>query len=442
MPRVSGNTGDDHEDHELPPDPFGPGIPPGIDLPPGPGGAGPGPLGGPGGPADDPLSLLGAVFGPALQGMFAQLGSLFSGGALPWDMTRQVATWTATGGTSEPNVVPVERIRLEELLRIALPHVEELAEVPVVGAGSVSVDAVTRAGWVADFLDQQRNLIERLAASLSRPPSDPTEAAGGFGGAGADPFRGLLRMLGPSIVAMQVGGMAGQLATRALSGFDLPLPRTGRALDRLVLVPVAIDGFADTWGLPRDDVRLRIILGELAHIAVMRAPGVAPRLLDALGRHADGFRLDPDAMGSLFDEIDPTDPASMQVALGDPGRILGALSTPAQDAARAEMQRIFAVVTGWVDHVVGGCVSRLLGSDRVGEALRRRRLEPIAADQLLDQLLGLRRDRAATERGIAFVRGVVERSPDRLHQLLSRDDGLPTEAEIDAPGLWLARLEL
>jgi len=207
--------------------------------------------------------------------MFAQLGSLFSGGALPWDMTRQVATWTATGGTSEPNIVPVERIRLEELVRIALPHVEELAEVPVVGAGSVSVDAVTRAGWVADFLDQQRNLIERLAASLSRSPSDPTEA-GGPAGAGADPFRGLLRMLGPSIVAMQVGGMAGQLATRALSGFDLPLPRTGRALDRLVLVPVAIDEFADAWGLPRDDVRLRIILGELAHIAVMRAPGIAP----------------------------------------------------------------------------------------------------------------------------------------------------------------------
>lgn len=62
--------------------------------------------------------------------------------------------------------------------------------------------------------------------------------------------------------------------------------------------------------------------------------------------------------------------------------------------------------------------------------------------RLLEQLLGLRRDRAATERGIAFVRGVVERSPDGLHQLLTRADGLPTEAELDAPGLWLARLEL
>jgi uncharacterized protein (DUF2342 family) len=37
---------------------------------------------------------------------------------------------------------------------------------------------------------------------------------------------------------------------------------------------------------------------------------------------------------------------------------------------------------------------------------------------------------------------VIERSdPDALSQLWTKTNGLPTPAEIDAPGLWLARME-
>lgn len=446
MPRVSGNDGGDGPgDDEMPPDPFGAGDPPGVgepsspqDQPPTTGDTTGGAATGSTASGSDPLGFLGAMFGPAVQGMMSQLGAVFGGGGLPWDMTRQLAVWTASGGTGEPNVVPLDRIRLDELMQIALPHVEELAVVPVTGAVALTVDAVTRSGWAVDLLEQQRSLFERLAGSLGAATLGPSPGTDDPG----DPFGGLLRMLGPSIVAMQVGGMVGQLATRALGGFDLPLPRTGAALDRLVLVPVVIDEFADTWDLPRDDVRLRVILGELAHVAAFRAPGLAGALADALTRHAAGFRLDPNALTGLLDDIDPTDPAAVQAAIGSPQRILGAMSSPAQDQARADLDRIVAVLTGWVDHVVGQCVARLLGSDRVGEALRRRRLEPSASDPALGQLVGIRRDRVILDRGGAFVRGVVERAPERLADLLRRPDGLPTAAELDAPGLWLARLDL
>jgi putative hydrolase len=385
------------------------------------------------------MAMLGAMFGPGVQGMMSQLGAMFGGG-LPWDMTRQIAAWSASGGATEPNVDPVDRIRLEELLRIALPHVEELAEVPVAGAGGLALDAVTRAGWAGDLLDRQRPLLERLAGSLGSAPAAPPgpDAPGAI----PDPLSGLLRMLGPSLVAMQVGGMIGQLATRALSGYELPLPRTGPALERIVVVAAGVDEMAETWGLARDDVRLRVILGELAHTAVMRSPSVGAALADALARHASGFRLDPDAIGTLLADVDPTDPASIQAALSAPHRMLGAMTTPEQTAARADLDRLLAVLVGWVDHVVGQCAIRLLGSDRVGEALRRRRLEPSASDPMLDQLLGIRRDRAIVDRGAAFVRGIVERDPDRLPDLLRRAAAVPTAAELDAPGLWLARLEL
>ena len=54
------------------------------------------------------------------------LGSLSAEGPVNWDMARQFALWVASEGQSEPNVDPVERIRLEELLRLA----EALGELP------------------------------------------------------------------------------------------------------------------------------------------------------------------------------------------------------------------------------------------------------------------------------------------------------------------------
>jgi uncharacterized protein (DUF2342 family) len=64
------------------------------------------------------------------------------------------------------------------------------------------------------------------------------------------------------------------------------------------------------------------------------------------------------------------------------------------------------------------------------------------ADRLVEQLLGLELGAATFERGEAFVQGVVERGgPAALAPLWRDERCLPTPAEVDAPGLWLARLE-
>ena len=44
-------------------------------------------------------------------------------GAVQWDGARQIAVSIATGGESEPNVDPMERIRFEQLSRVADLHV-------------------------------------------------------------------------------------------------------------------------------------------------------------------------------------------------------------------------------------------------------------------------------------------------------------------------------
>ena len=80
---------------------------------------------------------------------------------------------------------------------------------------------------------------------------------------------------------------------------------------------------------------------------------------------------------------------------------------------------------------------------QITEALRRRRVEAGQADRFVEQLLGLELSRATYERGSAFIDGVVERAgADALTRLWASERELPTPAEIDAPGLWLARIDL
>ena len=61
----------------------------------------------------------------------------------------------------------------------------------------------------------------------------------------------------------------------------------------------------------------------------------------------------------------------------------------------------------------------------------------------VEHLLGLRLEKSHVERGRSFITGVIEREGiNGLNKVFASAEHLPTPAEIDAPGLWLARIEL
>ena len=79
----------------------------------------------------------------------------------------------------------------------------------------------------------------------------------------------------------------------------------------------------------------------------------------------------------------------------------------------------------------------------ISEAFRRRRVEAASSDRFVERLLGLELGPATYERGEAFVQGVVGRAGEEgLARLWQSERELPTPAEVDAPGLWLARIDL
>jgi putative hydrolase len=369
-------------------------------------------------------------------------------GGAAWDGARQLAISVATEGRSEPNVDPVERMRIEQLARVADLRVADATGLSTSVAGrAVSVQPVNRTRWAMDTIEAYRPLMERLADALG--PTEAPEAADDDGDPLDGMFSGVLQLFQPMVLAMTAGSMVGHLAQRSLGQYDLPIPRptTGAAGDELLLVVPNLDEFASEWSLEPEDLRLWICVHEVASHAVLGVPHVRARLDDLLARYVSSFRNDPSALEDRLGDVDLSDPdalANLQEAIGSPEVILGAITSPEQDAIRPALEAIVATVVGVVDHVVDLVGGELLtDGSMLTEALRRRRVEAAAADRFVERLLGLELTQATYDRGSAFVAGVVDRAGEEgLRRLWEGDELLPTPAEVDAPGLWLARISL
>jgi putative hydrolase len=373
--------------------------------------------------------------------MFGDLAKALSGqGPLNWEAARQFATLSSTGGGSESNVDPAVRMAYDALTPIVDMHVRDVTSLDT---PPVALELITKGVWAQRTLDAYRPLFTDLAVSLGRPPAGTPDAPD-------DPMlammAGLSQMMAPSMMGMALGSMVGRLAARAFGQYDLPIPRSSST--SLLIVPASVDAFAADWSLPQDEMRLWVLAQELIGHAVFSHETVRATITSLVQRHVGAFSPDPTSVSEKlatleFDESDPM--AALQKAFSDPEVLLGAVRSTEQIAQAPVLDAAIAAVVGYVDYMVDAVAARLIGGDalRIAEAVRRRRLEATAEDVFIERLMGLQITPAQVQRGKNFVGGVVDRAGEAaLVRLFSAPDALPTPAEIDAPGLWLARIEL
>ncbi|MCH7790147.1 MAG: zinc-dependent metalloprotease [Acidobacteria bacterium] len=351
-----------------------------------------------------------------------------------WDATSQLALSLASGGESEPNVDPAARISMEQLARVAELHMAEATGLP----GEFRVTPVNRTEWARRSLDDYRPLFEALSSALAKPTEIPDQDE--------DPVMGpLMAALSPMMLSFTAGGMIGHLAQRSLGTYDLPVPRSSP--DTMVVM-ANVDAFGDEWSLPRDDLRMWVALHEAAHKFVLSVPHVAARIDDLLIAFASNFTPNPLAieehLGGLDLDANPSQLANISEVFSNPEVLLGAATNDAQREIQASLSAVIAAVVGYVDHLMDRVGESLISSyGQVTEALRRRRVEADASDRFVERLLGLELSQDSYDRAGRFIAGVHERAGgDGLTQLWSAPNHLPTPPEIDAPGLWLARIEL
>lgn len=375
--------------------------------------------------------------------MFQDLARMLGqpGAGQTWDAARQIAVSAATGGASEPNPDPSERIRLEQLSRVAELQVSKATGLDPVGLALVPV---TRATWVSSTLDAWRPRFTQLGDRLM-PASDDAEEPSMTGDM-ADLMGALTKMIGPTMLSMSAGSMVGQMAKHSFGTYDLPLPR--RALTELALVQTNVDAFRESWSLDPDAFALWLCVHEMTHHAVLSIGHVARRVDDVLTRYLSAFEPATNGLeerlGSLGAGLDPSDLSGLNEMFADPDVLLGAIRTPAQTQLLPEIGATCSVIVGYVDRIVDDLSGTLIpGGDQISEAVRRRRVEVTPADRFVERLFGLELDQDAWDRGRAFIDGVAELGgAAALGEIWTGPDRLPTPVELDTPGVWLARVGL
>jgi putative hydrolase len=317
---------------------------------------------------------------------------------------------------------------------------------------TVPMRCVDRATWARVTLDGLEQVFGSLANAFQRieglggeHPSDENFSADPnvFGSPEA-----LFGMVMQSLVPLMLGGWAGAmiglLSHHALGQYDLPLPLS--TPPELLFVVSRVDEFAEEWAIPVDELRYALALREVVHGAQRSVPWIRQRLLQLSSDYVGAYEIRPDAFDIRLEGLDLSDPASMQGLehLSDPGALLGAMQSERQAPMLEELQRFVSVLEGYTDVIVATLGEQMVTTHgRVDEALRRHRLERGDATGYVDRLLGLELERAHYERGAAFCRGVVERAGiEGLNRLWADESMAPTPAELDAPGLWLARIDL
>ena len=320
--------------------------------------------------------------------------------------------------------------------------------------------ALTRAGWVEDTLDAWAKFAAPIASSmgdaLASVISDRLgdsfngEIAGMFAGpvpipipdGMKDPAQ-LIKLLGNTSFAMQLGHAAGVLSREVHGGFDQGIALLSNPAGALVAQNIeeyarslnsnVEDSFeniskeegansasassdsangagtpaeeqhsamdAQTEALfneivqpdpiPQEEVMTFLALREAAHARLFSAvPWLMPRFEALIGKYARGICIDLDAMEEQLRDAETLDPDSISNAVNLTK--VGIPDTPEQRQAMASIESLLALVEGWVDCVVWRAgMAHLPHIEQLTEMARRERATGGPAERTFESLLGL-----------------------------------------------------
>jgi putative hydrolase len=386
---------------------------------------------------EDPDNPISGLLGDLLK----VIGGASRGSAAPWlDAARALAVGVATDGAAEANPDPIERIKLEELARVVELHVEDATGLATGERAYVFVPA-SRGAWANRALDAWRPLLEHMTELAGQAtPVVP----GGFGDEDVpDGLQALLGQfastMGPIMLGLQFGSAVGHLAKQALGQYALivPWPRS----NELLVVPENVAAFAEDWSLAEDATLLWVCAHELTVQLVLDRPGIAERLSELLDASvAEAMAAHQD----IAEKLSGTGPDALQQLMSDPEALLADLLTPGTRATSERLSAVVAALSGYVDHATTRIAEKITGAaGPLSEAWYRYRIGDSRGRQAAAALFGFDVGRPQVDRGRGFVRGVVERAGEEgLGRLLVGGRNLPTPAEVDAPGLWLERINL
>ena len=366
-----------------------------------------------------------------LQGAFAAAPAE----GISWDLAKRQALHIAN--QDGLGITTGDRADLGDAFALATLWLSEATTIPEL---TQPPRTLTRGGWVEATLPVWQELAEPVALSIADALTAaldqqvPEEMRAMVQGAGR-----LMRTVGGSLFAAQLGAVVGRLSTEVVSGGDVGLP-VMPAGDAAIL-PQNFADFGRDLGIADDQLALYLATRELAHARLFRhAKWLRLHVISQVTEFARGIHVDTEALEDLASRFDPSQPDELRQAL-ESGVLLPQRSE-AQTAALARLENLLALIEGWVDVVTETATTRLPEAFRITEVVRRRRAVGGPAEQALGSLVGLEmrprrlREAAAMWRAVTDAVGVSARDA-----LWDYPDLMPGSEDIDDPAALVARLQ-
>ncbi len=371
-----------------------------------------------------------------MQTVMQNLQGAFTGGGegISWNLAQRQALHIAN--QDGLGVTDGQRADLEQAFGLATLW---LSEATTISELAGPPRAITRGGWVEATLPVWQELSEPVATSIADALTSalseqaPEEMQGVVQGAGR-----LMRTVGGSLFATQLGHVVGNLSKEVVSGGDVGIPvmPDGDA----AILPQNFADFGRDLEIPDDQLALYIATRELAHARLFRhAKWLRLHVISHVAETARGTRVDESQLEEIARQFDPSNASDLQRIIAS-GELV--VRTEAGHAALARLENLLATIEGWVDVVTAQATSRLPSAERIAEAVRRRRAVGGPAERALGTLVGLelrpRRMREAVAMWQAVTDAVGVAARDALWDY---PDLMPSASDIDDPAALVARLE-
>jgi hypothetical protein len=362
-------------------------------------------------------------FGGMFGDIFSMLGQQ---GPDAWYTTAtQLALNIARGADDDPNPLPIERQRLEELAPLVARHVDSLLGV----SRDAEVVAVNRSALTLAALEQWRPLMEPMVAS--------TSTIGDSLDLGENAMMAqMAATLGPLFAGFQMGSVAGHFSERAWSLAALPLPRLDM---RRLLVVNNLASFAEAWSLERDEVYVFALAQEFLASLVLTQPGTGDALRALL---IDSVRESTKAQGDLLTKlqsmISPDDIAGI---MENPESLLEGIEMPDETDATRAINAAASVLLAFFDAAAHEITEAILGPrPTLVEAYARHRRSDARGEDAAAALFGISTQGEHHDQAAAFVAAIKDAHSLRVFDALLRVDGLPSADELLSPDAWFERV--
>ena len=321
--------------------------------------------------------------------LLSQLGQMMQGaGNAPvgWDAAVNMAR-TNIVQAGDPSLSDSEKKVVNTNVQLAQTWLNGVTSVP---AASSSSKAWCRSEWIEETVDTWKKIVDPVAQRVQNSMNNSLPNLPGMDESQQEILKPLLAALKPmsaAMFSMQISNGITALSSEVLCLTDIGIPLGDTTTP--ALIPRNIKDFASGLQINESEIIAFISLRESAASRLFSSvTWLAPTLLGAIEEYSSQINVDNNKIAEMMSQIDPTNPNSIQEALS--GGLFEPQINKTQSAALIRIERLLALIEGWVYEVVNiAALGRLPGIGSMQEAMIRRRAVGGPAENTFGALIGL-----------------------------------------------------